>query len=81
MFWWDLDVALLVLGCAIGGMITGFFRDRSCAPGLLLASAYAPREVREASGLRAASPLLASAGRRSRVSSERHLRICGRWQG
>ena len=39
MFWWDLDVALLVLGCALGGVITGFFATGALL-GLLLASAY-----------------------------------------
>ena len=39
MFWWDLDVALLVLGAALAGMITGFFLS-GCALGALLAAAY-----------------------------------------
>ena len=39
MFWWDLDVALLVLAAAVAGMITGFFMS-GCAVGVLLASAY-----------------------------------------
>ena len=25
MFWWDIDVALLVLAAALAGMISGFF--------------------------------------------------------
>ena len=25
MFWWDIDVALLVLGAALAGMVAGFF--------------------------------------------------------
>ena len=39
MFWWDLDVALLVLGAALAGMLTGFFLS-GCAVGALLAAAY-----------------------------------------
>ena len=39
MFWWDIDVALLVLGAALAGMVAGFFVS-GCAVGLLLASAY-----------------------------------------
>ncbi|MBL8380973.1 MAG: type IV conjugative transfer system protein TraL [Burkholderiales bacterium] len=39
MFWWDLDVALLVLAAALIGMISGFFIS-GCALGMLLASAY-----------------------------------------
>ena len=39
MFWWDLDVALLVLAAALAGMISGFFIS-GCALGMLLASAY-----------------------------------------
>ena len=39
MFWWDLDVALLVLTAALAGMISGFFMS-GCAIGALLASAY-----------------------------------------
>ena len=39
MFWWDLDVALLVLGAALAGMVTGFFLS-GCALGVLLAAAY-----------------------------------------
>ena len=37
--WWDIDVALLVLGAALAGMVAGFFVS-GCAVGLLLASAY-----------------------------------------
>ena len=40
MFWWDIDVALLVLGAALAGMVAGFFVS-GCAIGLLLASAFA----------------------------------------
>jgi len=40
MFWWDLDVALLVISAALAGMITGFFLS-GCALGLLMAAAYA----------------------------------------
>ena len=40
MFWWDIDVALLVLGAALAGMVAGFFVS-GCAVGLLLASAGA----------------------------------------
>ncbi len=39
MFWWDLDVALLVLGAALAGMVTGFFLS-GCALGVLLAASY-----------------------------------------
>ena len=39
MFWWDLDVSLLVLAAGLAGMISGFFIT-GCALGLLLASAY-----------------------------------------
>jgi conjugal transfer pilus assembly protein TraL len=39
MFWWDLDVSLLVLASALAGMISGFFLT-GCALGLLLAAAY-----------------------------------------
>lgn len=39
MFWWDIDVALLVLAAALAGMLSGFFMS-GCAIGLLLASAY-----------------------------------------
>ena len=39
MFWWDIDVALLVLAAALAGMISGFFLS-GCAMGVLLASAY-----------------------------------------
>ena len=39
MFWWDLDVSLLVLAAALAGMISGFFVS-GCAVGILLASAY-----------------------------------------
>lgn len=39
MFWWDIDVTLLVLGAALAGMVAGFFVT-GCAIGLLLASAY-----------------------------------------
>lgn len=39
MFWWDLDMSLLVLAAALAGMISGFFVS-GCALGILLASAY-----------------------------------------
>ena len=39
MFWWDIDVSLLVLAAALAGMISGFFLS-GCAVGALLASAY-----------------------------------------
>ena len=39
MFWWDLDVSLLVLASALAGMISGFFLT-GCALGLLLAAGY-----------------------------------------
>jgi len=39
MFWWDLDMSLLVLAAALAGMISGFFVS-GCALGVLLASAY-----------------------------------------
>ena len=39
MFWWDLDVALLVLAAALAGMVSGFFLS-GCALGVLLAMAY-----------------------------------------
>ena len=38
MFWWDLDVSLLVLAAGLAGMISGFFIT-GCALGVLLASA------------------------------------------
>ena len=40
MFWWEIDVALLVLAAALAGMISGFFMS-GCALGVLLAAAYA----------------------------------------
>ena len=39
MFWWDLDVSLLVLAFALVGMIFGFFLS-GCAVGLVLGGAY-----------------------------------------
>lgn len=39
MFWWDLDVALLVMAAALAGMVSGFFLS-GCALGVLLAAAY-----------------------------------------
>ena len=39
MFWWELDVALLVIAASLVGMIAGFFLSGS-AVGLLLAAAY-----------------------------------------
>lgn len=39
MFWWDLDVSLLVMAAALAGMISGFFLS-GCALGVLLAAAY-----------------------------------------
>lgn len=39
MFWWDLDVSMLVLGAALAGMVAGYFVT-GCVVGLLLASAY-----------------------------------------
>jgi conjugal transfer pilus assembly protein TraL len=39
IFWWEFDVALLVLAAALAGMISGFFVS-GCALGILLASAY-----------------------------------------
>ena len=39
MFWWDLDVSLLVLASALVGMISGFFIS-GCVVGILLAAAY-----------------------------------------
>ena len=39
MFWWDLDVSLLVLASALVGMLSGFFVS-GCAIGVLLAAAY-----------------------------------------
>ena len=39
LFWWDIDVALLVLAAALAGMISGFFLS-GCAVGVLLAAAY-----------------------------------------
>ena len=33
MFWWDIDVALLVLGAALAGMVAGFFVS-GCAIGV-----------------------------------------------
>jgi conjugal transfer pilus assembly protein TraL len=40
LFWWDLDVALLVVGAALAGMITGYFLS-GCTLGVLIAAAYA----------------------------------------
>ena len=39
MFWWEVDVALPVVGAALVGMVAGFFVS-GCAVGLLVASAY-----------------------------------------
>jgi conjugal transfer pilus assembly protein TraL len=39
MFWWDIDVSLLVLASALAGMISGFFVG-GCILGVVLASAY-----------------------------------------
>lgn len=39
MFWWDFDLALLVLSSALAGMVLGFFLS-GCALGLMLAAAY-----------------------------------------
>ena len=39
MFWWDIDVSLLMVGAALAGMLSGFFLA-GCACGALLASAY-----------------------------------------
>ena len=39
MFWWDLDVSLLVLAFALVGMISGFFLS-GCVAGALIAAAY-----------------------------------------
>lgn len=39
LFWWDLDLSLLVIAAALAGMISGFFVS-GCVLGLLLASAY-----------------------------------------
>ena len=39
MFWWDIDVALLVLAAALAGMVAGLFMT-GCVLGVLLASAY-----------------------------------------
>ena len=39
MFWWDLDLALLVLASALVGMVSGFFLS-GCALGFILAAAY-----------------------------------------
>jgi hypothetical protein len=63
MFWWDLDVSLLVLAAGLAGMISGFFHERLCA-GRAARLGLRPREDRQASGLRAAPALLACAGRR-----------------
>ena len=39
MFWWEIDVALLVLAAALAGMIAGFLVS-GCVLGVILASAY-----------------------------------------
>ena len=39
MFWWDLDVSLLVLAAGLAGMISEFFIT-GCVLGVLLASSY-----------------------------------------
>jgi conjugal transfer pilus assembly protein TraL len=39
VFWWDLDLALLVMAAALAGMIAGFFLS-GCAIGVLIATAY-----------------------------------------
>ncbi len=40
VFWWDLDVSLLISAAALAGMITGFFTS-GLVLGLLLAALYA----------------------------------------
>ena len=39
MFWWDLDMSLVVVAAALVGMVSGFFMS-GCVVGVLLASAY-----------------------------------------
>lgn len=39
LFWWDMDVALLVLATTLVGMVAGFFLT-GCGLGMLLAMAY-----------------------------------------
>ncbi len=39
MFWWDLDVSLLVMACTAAGMLFGYFLTGALL-GLLCASAY-----------------------------------------
>lgn len=39
MFWWELDVALLVMASALAGMIAGFFLS-GCAIGIVLGAVY-----------------------------------------
>jgi len=39
LFWWDIDVSLLVLAAALAGMVSGFFMS-GCAVGVLLGAAY-----------------------------------------
>jgi len=39
MFWWDLDISLVVVAAALVGMVSGFFMS-GCVVGVLLASAY-----------------------------------------
>jgi conjugal transfer pilus assembly protein TraL len=42
MFWWEIDVALILLGAVLAGMVAGFFMT-GCALGVLLAWASARR--------------------------------------
>ena len=39
IFWWDLDVALLVIAASLAGMLAGFFLS-GCSAGFMLAAAY-----------------------------------------
>jgi conjugal transfer pilus assembly protein TraL len=39
MFWWDLDLSLLVLACMLAGMIAGFFLS-GCVIGIVVGTAY-----------------------------------------
>jgi conjugal transfer pilus assembly protein TraL len=40
LFWWDMDVAMIVLGAALAGMVIGFLLT-GCLAGLLSAHLYA----------------------------------------
>jgi hypothetical protein len=73
MFWWDLDVSLLVLAAGLAGMISGFFIT-GCALGRAARLGLRPRKDRQASGLCAAPAVLACAGRHYGTPANAHPR-------